>query len=152
MLGKVVYLLYFCFKNTTRLIKSSFTQACPVIWRRGNPVPGLRRTIYVASLDFFQSGFLGCHMFVSLFFILILLNIPLQHDDLETDVNRLSCKPSLDRPEGELTQYAAMCPELSCSFEVGRVPWRCSLVMPGGFSAGPGRAKRGFQVESIAHH
>ncbi|XP_023384774.1 cytosolic carboxypeptidase 4 [Pteropus vampyrus] len=40
-----------------------------------------------------------------------------QDDDLETDVNKLSCKPGLDRPEGELMQYAAMCPELSCSFE-----------------------------------
>ncbi|XP_039714379.1 cytosolic carboxypeptidase 4 [Pteropus medius] len=40
-----------------------------------------------------------------------------EDDDLETDVNKLSCKPGLDRPEGELMQYAAMCPELSCSFE-----------------------------------
>lgn len=51
MLGKVVYLLYF--KNTTRPIKSSFAHYT-VIWRRGNPVPGLWRIISVASLDFFS--------------------------------------------------------------------------------------------------
>nr|XP_020763205.1 cytosolic carboxypeptidase 4-like [Odocoileus virginianus texanus] len=38
-------------------------------------------------------------------------------DDLETDVNKLSSKPGLDRPEEELMQYKAMCLELSCSFE-----------------------------------
>uniref|UniRef100_UPI00063CA8B4 cytosolic carboxypeptidase 4 n=1 Tax=Odobenus rosmarus divergens TaxID=9708 RepID=UPI00063CA8B4 len=40
-----------------------------------------------------------------------------QDDDLETDVNKLSSKPGLDRPEEELKQYEAMCLELSCSFE-----------------------------------
>ncbi|XP_057576702.1 cytosolic carboxypeptidase 4 [Hippopotamus amphibius kiboko] len=40
-----------------------------------------------------------------------------EDDDLETDVNKLSPKPGLDRPEEELTQYKAMCLELSCSFE-----------------------------------
>ncbi|XP_045757650.2 cytosolic carboxypeptidase 4 [Mirounga angustirostris] len=40
-----------------------------------------------------------------------------QDDDLETDVNKLSSKPGLDRPEEELMQYEAMCLELSCSFE-----------------------------------
>ncbi|KAB1257202.1 Cytosolic carboxypeptidase 4, partial [Camelus dromedarius] len=40
-----------------------------------------------------------------------------EYDDLETDVNKLSTKPGLDRPEEELTQYKAMCLELSCSFE-----------------------------------
>lgn len=33
-------------------------------------------------------------------------------------MNKLSSKPGLDRPEEELAQYDAMCPELSCSFEV----------------------------------
>ncbi|XP_077630379.1 cytosolic carboxypeptidase 4, partial [Crocuta crocuta] len=40
-----------------------------------------------------------------------------QDDDLETDVNKLTSKPGLDRPEEELMQYKAMCLELSCSFE-----------------------------------
>ncbi|XP_016065049.1 PREDICTED: cytosolic carboxypeptidase 4 [Miniopterus natalensis] len=40
-----------------------------------------------------------------------------EDDDLETDVSKLSPKPGLDRPEEELTQYEALCPELSCSFE-----------------------------------
>ncbi|KAM5291498.1 cytosolic carboxypeptidase 4 [Glossophaga mutica] len=40
-----------------------------------------------------------------------------EDDDLETDVNKLSSKPGLDRPEEELTQYEAMCLELSCRFE-----------------------------------
>ncbi|XP_054569264.1 cytosolic carboxypeptidase 4 [Eptesicus fuscus] len=40
-----------------------------------------------------------------------------EDDDLETDVNKLSSKPGLDRPEEELSQYEAMCRELSCSFE-----------------------------------
>ncbi|XP_059952108.1 cytosolic carboxypeptidase 4 [Mesoplodon densirostris] len=40
-----------------------------------------------------------------------------EDDDLETDVNKLSSKPGLDRPEEELMQYEAMCLELSCSFE-----------------------------------
>ncbi|KAB0369209.1 hypothetical protein FD755_019214 [Muntiacus reevesi] len=40
-----------------------------------------------------------------------------EDDDLETDVNKLSSKPGLDRPEEELMQYKAMCLELSCSFE-----------------------------------
>ncbi|XP_040113065.1 cytosolic carboxypeptidase 4 [Oryx dammah] len=40
-----------------------------------------------------------------------------EDDDLETDVNKLSSKPGLDRPEEELKQYKAMCLELSCSFE-----------------------------------
>ncbi|XP_066211390.1 cytosolic carboxypeptidase 4 isoform X1 [Saccopteryx leptura] len=40
-----------------------------------------------------------------------------EDDDLETDVNKLSGKPGLDRPEEELAQYEAMCLELSCSFE-----------------------------------
>uniref|UniRef100_A0A8C6DUS8 tubulin-glutamate carboxypeptidase n=1 Tax=Moschus moschiferus TaxID=68415 RepID=A0A8C6DUS8_MOSMO len=40
-----------------------------------------------------------------------------EDDDLETDVNKLSSKPGLDRPEEELVQYKAMCLELSCSFE-----------------------------------
>ncbi|KFP34107.1 Cytosolic carboxypeptidase 4, partial [Colius striatus] len=33
--------------------------------------------------------------------------------DLETDVNKLRSRPVLDRPEEELGQYEAMCPELS---------------------------------------
>ncbi|KAM9090630.1 cytosolic carboxypeptidase 4 [Megaptera novaeangliae] len=40
-----------------------------------------------------------------------------EDDDLETDVNKLSSKPGLDRPEEELMQYKAMCLELTCSFE-----------------------------------
>ncbi|XP_072593350.1 cytosolic carboxypeptidase 4 isoform X3 [Vulpes vulpes] len=40
-----------------------------------------------------------------------------QDDDLETDVNKLTSKPGLDRPEEELMQYEAMCVELSCNFE-----------------------------------
>ncbi|XP_045681075.1 cytosolic carboxypeptidase 4 isoform X2 [Phyllostomus hastatus] len=40
-----------------------------------------------------------------------------EDDDLETDVNKLSSKPGLDRPAEELTQYEAMCLELSCRFE-----------------------------------
>ncbi|XP_048225000.1 cytosolic carboxypeptidase 4 [Perognathus longimembris pacificus] len=40
-----------------------------------------------------------------------------EDDDLETDVDKLSARPGLDRPEEELVQYEAMCPELSCSFE-----------------------------------
>ncbi|XP_042554452.1 cytosolic carboxypeptidase 4 [Dipodomys spectabilis] len=40
-----------------------------------------------------------------------------EDDDLETDVDKLSAKPGLDRPEEELAQYQHMCPELSCSFE-----------------------------------
>ncbi|KAL0619398.1 Cytosolic carboxypeptidase 4, partial [Plecturocebus cupreus] len=40
-----------------------------------------------------------------------------EDDDLETDVDKLSSKPGLDRPEEELMQYEAMCPELSCSSE-----------------------------------
>ncbi|KFW05706.1 Cytosolic carboxypeptidase 4, partial [Eurypyga helias] len=37
--------------------------------------------------------------------------------DLETDVNKLRSKMMLDRPEEELGQYEAMCPELSHNFE-----------------------------------
>lgn len=55
------------------------------------------------------------------------LNIPLQDDDLETDVNKLSSKPGLDPPEEELMQQKAMCLELSCSFEVGCL---CFLGLP----------------------
>lgn len=40
-----------------------------------------------------------------------------EDDDLETDVNKLTSKPGLDRPEEELMQYEAMCLELSYSFE-----------------------------------
>ncbi|XP_049761860.1 cytosolic carboxypeptidase 4 isoform X3 [Elephas maximus indicus] len=40
-----------------------------------------------------------------------------EDDDLETDVNKLSFKPGLDRAEEELEQYEAMCLELSYSFE-----------------------------------
>ncbi|KAM6181264.1 cytosolic carboxypeptidase 4 [Erethizon dorsatum] len=40
-----------------------------------------------------------------------------QDDDLETDVEKLSLKPGLDRPEEELKQYEAMCLELSYGFE-----------------------------------
>ncbi|XP_069909561.1 cytosolic carboxypeptidase 4 [Oryctolagus cuniculus] len=40
-----------------------------------------------------------------------------EDDDLETDVDKLTAKPGLDRPEEELLQYEAMCPELSCGFE-----------------------------------
>ncbi|CAM5145622.1 unnamed protein product [Eretmochelys imbricata] len=40
-----------------------------------------------------------------------------EDDDLETDVNKLSSKPGLDRPEEELEQYEAMCPELSLAFQ-----------------------------------
>ncbi|NXN18774.1 CBPC4 carboxypeptidase, partial [Indicator maculatus] len=38
--------------------------------------------------------------------------------DLETDVNKLKSQPVLDRPEEELGQYEAMCPELSHNFQV----------------------------------
>jgi hypothetical protein len=34
-------------------------------------------------------------------------------------MDKLSSKPGPDRPEEELMQYEAMCPELSYSFEVG---------------------------------
>ncbi|XP_065544744.1 cytosolic carboxypeptidase 4 isoform X3 [Lathamus discolor] len=37
--------------------------------------------------------------------------------DLETDVNKLRSKAVLDRPEEELGQYEAMCPELSYNFQ-----------------------------------
>ncbi|KFP74067.1 Cytosolic carboxypeptidase 4, partial [Acanthisitta chloris] len=37
--------------------------------------------------------------------------------DLETDVNNLRSRPVLDRPEEELGQYEAMCPELSHNFQ-----------------------------------
>ncbi|NWS38085.1 CBPC4 carboxypeptidase, partial [Probosciger aterrimus] len=37
--------------------------------------------------------------------------------DLETDVNKLRSKAVLDRPEEELGQYEAMCPELSHNFQ-----------------------------------
>ncbi|NXY68803.1 CBPC4 carboxypeptidase, partial [Glareola pratincola] len=37
--------------------------------------------------------------------------------DLETDVNKLRSRPGLDRPEEELRQYEAMCPELSHHFQ-----------------------------------
>uniref|UniRef100_A0A8C4U595 tubulin-glutamate carboxypeptidase n=1 Tax=Falco tinnunculus TaxID=100819 RepID=A0A8C4U595_FALTI len=37
--------------------------------------------------------------------------------DLETDVNKLRSRPVLDRPEEELGQYEAMCPELSHDFQ-----------------------------------
>ncbi|XP_048812209.1 cytosolic carboxypeptidase 4 isoform X1 [Lagopus muta] len=37
--------------------------------------------------------------------------------DLETDVNKLRSRPGLDRPEEELGQYEAMCPELSRNFQ-----------------------------------
>ncbi|NWI15558.1 CBPC4 carboxypeptidase, partial [Crypturellus soui] len=37
--------------------------------------------------------------------------------DLETDVNKLRSRPVLDRPEVELKQYEAMCPELSHNFQ-----------------------------------
>ncbi|XP_073917593.1 cytosolic carboxypeptidase 4 isoform X2 [Castor canadensis] len=40
-----------------------------------------------------------------------------EDDDLETDMDKLSSKPGPDRPEEELMQYEAMCPELSYSFE-----------------------------------
>ncbi|XP_076980252.1 cytosolic carboxypeptidase 4 isoform X2 [Tamandua tetradactyla] len=40
-----------------------------------------------------------------------------EENDLETDVNKLSSKAGLDRPEEELKQYEVMCCELSCSFE-----------------------------------
>ncbi|XP_067411757.1 cytosolic carboxypeptidase 4 [Emydura macquarii macquarii] len=40
-----------------------------------------------------------------------------EDDDLETDVNKLSSKPGLDRPEEDLEQYEAMCPELSFTFQ-----------------------------------
>uniref|UniRef100_A0A8C0G2J4 AGBL carboxypeptidase 1 n=1 Tax=Chelonoidis abingdonii TaxID=106734 RepID=A0A8C0G2J4_CHEAB len=42
-----------------------------------------------------------------------------EDDDLETDVNKLSSKSDLDRPEEELEQYEAMCPEISLTFQVG---------------------------------
>uniref|UniRef100_A0A8C3JZ52 ATP/GTP binding protein like 1 n=1 Tax=Calidris pygmaea TaxID=425635 RepID=A0A8C3JZ52_9CHAR len=41
--------------------------------------------------------------------------------DLETDVNKLRSRAVLDRPEEELGQYEAMCPELSHNFQV--LPW-----------------------------
>ncbi|NWQ76524.1 CBPC4 carboxypeptidase, partial [Columbina picui] len=37
--------------------------------------------------------------------------------DLETDVNKLRPRPVLDRPEEDLRQYEAMCPELSHNFQ-----------------------------------
>ncbi|NXY40583.1 CBPC4 carboxypeptidase, partial [Ceuthmochares aereus] len=37
--------------------------------------------------------------------------------DLETDVNKLKTRPVLDRPEEELGQYEALCPELSHDFQ-----------------------------------
>nr|XP_009679874.1 PREDICTED: cytosolic carboxypeptidase 4 [Struthio camelus australis] len=40
-----------------------------------------------------------------------------EDDDLETDVNKLRSRPVLDRPEEELKQYEAMCPELSHNFQ-----------------------------------
>lgn len=67
-------------------------------------------------------------------------------------MNKLSSRPALDWPEEELLQYEAMCLELSCSFEVGHMPWFCPSLMHDGFSAEPGRPNRGLQMESIAHH
>uniref|UniRef100_A0A8C8R814 tubulin-glutamate carboxypeptidase n=1 Tax=Pelusios castaneus TaxID=367368 RepID=A0A8C8R814_9SAUR len=43
-----------------------------------------------------------------------------EDEDLETDVNKLCSKPGLDRPEEDLEQYKAMCPELSFTFQVGQ--------------------------------
>nr|XP_058146560.1 cytosolic carboxypeptidase 4 [Dasypus novemcinctus] len=40
-----------------------------------------------------------------------------EDNDLETDMNNLSSKPDLDRPEEDLKQYEAMCLERSSSFE-----------------------------------
>ncbi|XP_025929006.1 cytosolic carboxypeptidase 4 [Apteryx rowi] len=40
-----------------------------------------------------------------------------EDDDLETDVNKLRSRPVLDRPEEELKQYEAVCPELSHNFQ-----------------------------------
>ncbi|NXS90264.1 CBPC4 carboxypeptidase, partial [Erpornis zantholeuca] len=37
--------------------------------------------------------------------------------DLETDVNKLRSRPVLDRPEGDLGQYEALCAELSQDFQ-----------------------------------
>ncbi|NXN95426.1 CBPC4 carboxypeptidase, partial [Rhinopomastus cyanomelas] len=37
--------------------------------------------------------------------------------DLETDVSKLRSRPALDRPEEELRQYEALCPELSHRFQ-----------------------------------
>ncbi|NWR69721.1 CBPC4 carboxypeptidase, partial [Centropus unirufus] len=37
--------------------------------------------------------------------------------DLETDVNKLKTRPTLDRPEEDLGQYEAMCSELSHNFQ-----------------------------------
>ncbi|XP_044837186.1 cytosolic carboxypeptidase 4 isoform X2 [Mauremys mutica] len=57
-----------------------------------------------------------------------------EDDDLETDVNKLSSKPGLDRPEEELEQYEAMCPELSLTFqelETGSEDEKGSEDMPG---------------------
>lgn len=59
----------------------------------------------------------------NLFPFLLLL---LKDDDLETDVNKLRSRPGLDRPEKELAQYEAMCPELSHDFQVGIHKGACS--------------------------
>ncbi|OXB53110.1 hypothetical protein ASZ78_006878, partial [Callipepla squamata] len=40
-----------------------------------------------------------------------------QDYDLETDVNKLRSRPELDRPEVELGEYEAVCPELSHNFQ-----------------------------------
>ncbi|XP_030434866.1 cytosolic carboxypeptidase 4 [Gopherus evgoodei] len=57
-----------------------------------------------------------------------------EDDDLETDVNKLSSKSGLDRPEEELEQYEAMCPEISLTFqelETGSEDEKGSEDMPG---------------------
>ncbi|KAM8780590.1 cytosolic carboxypeptidase 4 isoform 2-T2 [Rhynchonycteris naso] len=61
-----------------------------------------------------------------------------EDDDLETDVNKLSAKPGLDRPEEELAQYEAMCLELFCSFEE--------------LEAKPTDAMNSEEVEHATHH
>lgn len=54
----------------------------------------------------------------SIFNIHAFLILILQDYDLETDVDKLRSRPVLDRPEQELEQYEAMCPELSHNFQV----------------------------------
>lgn len=54
----------------------------------------------------------------SMFNIYAFLILILQDYDLETDVNKLRARPVLDRPEADLRQYEAMCPELSHNFQV----------------------------------
>ncbi|VFV19782.1 cytosolic carboxypeptidase 4-like [Lynx pardinus] len=75
-----------------------------------------------------------------------------QDDDLETDVNKLSSKPGLDRPEEELMQYEAMCLELSCSFEEGNADILFSILNPKELKSQSGDDLKFEETQYANHH